>query len=277
MTIQEEQTYTMGRSEHERQRLIEQSHLYENITLRFFESAGIDNGMKVLDIGSGAGDVAMAAAKLVGIEGQVIGVDMNPDIVESANSRAKADGFTNIEFRAGDIDAMELDHDFDAVIGRLVLMYLKQPEATLKRLASHVKPGGIVAFQEAELRTYLALKREDTPFANDLIDWGLEVFQRTGANIGMGFEIFNTFEKAGLPEPTLRYEAPMGCHPSWVGFDFLAASFKSLLPLIISLEIATAEQIDIDTLADRLRAEVATSKIPMLLPPHVMAYSVLPD
>lgn len=276
MANNEEHTYTMGHSEHERQRLIQQSHLYENITLRFLESAGIGHAMKVLDVGSGAGDVAMAAAKLVGSEGQVIGVDMSPDSVAAANSRVKAEGFANIEFHAGDVDLMQLDHDFDAVIGRLVLMYLKQPEATLKRLAGHLKPGGIVAFQETELQTYLSRKHEDTPLANDLIDWGIEVFQRTGANTNMGMEIYSTFVNAGLPDPILRYEAPMGCHQSWVGYGYLAASFKSLLPLIAKLGIATAEQIDVDTMAERLRAEVVASKRPMLLPPHITAYSILP-
>ncbi len=276
MANQDDQIYTMGRSEHETQRLIEQAQLYENITYRFLNSAGIGNVKKVLDIGSGAGDVAIAAAKLVGDNGHVIGIDMNPDIVNSANARAKNEGISNLEFRAGDIDSIDLEDDFDAVIGRLVLMYLKDPESTLKRASAHVKPGGIVAFQETELKTYISLKHEDTPVANDLIDWCLEVFQRTGANIEMGFDLFKTFVNAGLPEPVLHYEAPMGCQESWVGFDYIAASVKSLLPLIVDLGIASAEQIDIDTLASRLRAETAASKRPLVLPPHITAYSILP-
>ena len=62
-------TYTMGRSEEETELLISQSLLYEGVTLRFFREAGIGPGMKVLDIGSGAGDVSLALAGLVGPEG----------------------------------------------------------------------------------------------------------------------------------------------------------------------------------------------------------------
>ena len=65
--------YTMGRSEGETERLIQQSQLYEAVTLRFFQEAGLVSGMRVLDVGSGAGDVAMAAAELVGAEGEVVG------------------------------------------------------------------------------------------------------------------------------------------------------------------------------------------------------------
>ena len=116
--------YTMGRSAAETERLIEQSHLYERVTLRMLRNAGVDTGMKVLDIGSGAGDVAMAAAQLVGPGGSVVGVDLNPDILETARTRVREAGHHNIAFIAGDAREVELPDDFDALIGRLVLMYL---------------------------------------------------------------------------------------------------------------------------------------------------------
>ena len=67
----------MGRSREETDRLIRQSQLYDDLTRRFLKKAGLGNGMRVLDIGSGAGDVALTAAELVGPEGQVVGVDVN--------------------------------------------------------------------------------------------------------------------------------------------------------------------------------------------------------
>ena len=71
-------TYAMGRTEAEEQRLQRQAALYAPATRRLFEAAGIGPGMKVLDLGSGAGDVALLAAELVGPTGHVVGVDMNP-------------------------------------------------------------------------------------------------------------------------------------------------------------------------------------------------------
>ena len=139
-------TYTMGRTQEEEERLIQQSQLYDAVTRRFFREAGISSGMKVLDIGSGPGDVALTAAELVGPEGAVVGVDVNPEILETAQARAQAAGFTNVEFVAGDARTLELGNDFDAVTGRLVLMYMADPADALKQLATRLRPGGNRSF-----------------------------------------------------------------------------------------------------------------------------------
>ena len=271
-----ERTYTMGRSKEETERLIQQSGLYEDITGRLLRDAGLFTGMKVLDIGSGAGDVAFAAAELVGSEGEVLGVDMNPEILETARTRAQAAGLANVQFVAGDIQTLDLPNDFDALIGRLVLLYLPDPVATLKQLATHLRPGGIVAFQDAEFSVYSSIAHPETPIMNQLAEWGVEVFRRSGANVGMGLDLYSTFVDAGLPEPTLQYSAPVGGPETWGGYQFIAAAFQSLLPLLERFEIATAEEVDLDTLAQRLRAEVVASKRPLILPPHITAWAQLP-
>ena len=232
--------------------------------------------MKVLDIGSGAGDVAIAAAQLVGPDGTVVGVDINPDILETARARAQQAGHANIEFLAGDARELELPHDFDAVAGRLVLMYLADPGPALKQLVTHLRPGGIVAFQEAELTLYQAVRSPDTPLVNQLVEWGLEVFRRSGANIGMGLELQRVFAEAGLPAPVAHLEAPAGAGPDWVGYEFLQHAFTSLLPLIESFGIATAAEVDAATLGERLQREAESSGRLIVLPPHVTAYAKLP-
>ena len=63
--------------------------------------------MRVLDIGSGAGDVALVAAELVGPEGEVVGVDMNPEILETARDRVRQAGHRNVKFLAGDVHTLD--------------------------------------------------------------------------------------------------------------------------------------------------------------------------
>ena len=267
--------YTMGRSESETERLIKQSQLYNDITRRFFLRSGIAKGMKVLDVGSGAGDVALTLAEFVGSEGSVVGVDVNPDILKTAQARADAAGFSNIEFIAGDTRTLELPDDFDAVVGRLVLMYMADPAEALRHLATHLRPGGIAAFQEVDFTPYNAVLHPDTPLANKLIGWGRTVFERSGAHLEMGMDLYKAFVNAGLPEPTLHFEAPMGGPEDWPGYEYLANSFRSLVPLLEAYGIATADEVDIDTLAERIQVEVATSKRPIMLPPHITAYASL--
>lgn len=267
--------YTMGRSEGETERLIQQSQLYEAVTLRFFQEAGLVSGMRVLDVGSGAGDVAMAAAELVGAEGEVVGVDVNAAILDTAQARVRELGFENIQFMAGDARTLDVGGDFDAVVGRLVLMYMSDPAEALKQLTRHLRPGGIVAFQEADFTPYVSIYRSDTPLMNKLVEWGIAVFQQSGAHTEMGLELHRTFVDAGLPAPVLHFVAPLGGAESWAGYDFIANAFRSLVPLMEEFGIATAEEVDVDTLSDRIREETRVSKRPLLLPPHVTAWARL--
>src|SRR5438093_3781437 len=109
----------MGRSEDETRRLEDRARFFEPLTRRLFEDAGIGDGMRVLDMGCGAGDVSLLVAELVGSSGSVVGVDLNPDVVAFASARANARGLQNVEFVRGDIRGVELDSHFDAVVGRL--------------------------------------------------------------------------------------------------------------------------------------------------------------
>ena len=115
----------------------------------------------------------------------------------------------------------------------------------------------------------------ETPLANKLIDWALGVFERSGAHSDMGFGLYRAFVEAGLPEPYMHFESPVGGPESWAGYQFVANSFRSMLPLIEEYGIATAEEVDVETLAERVRREVVTAKRPFALPPHVTAWAQL--
>ncbi len=233
--------------------------------------------MRILDIGSGSGDVALTAAKMVGSTGEVIGVDVNGEILETAKHRAKKTGLTNISFIEGDARTLEWEDNFDAIIGRLVLMYMAKPTETLKELKSYLKPGGIIAFQELDLTLFQSLTHPKTPIMNQLMQWICEVFQRSGAHIGMGLELYRTFIDAELPEPKLDFAAPMGGDQLWSGYQYIANSFRSVLPLLEEYNIASAIEVDVETLADRLRKEMMTAKRPIVLTPHVTAWTKLPS
>ena len=275
-TSNSDATYTLGRTSHETTRLIEQSRIYGASTQRLCKRASIAKGMRVLEIGSGAGDVALMLAELVGPDGQVVGVDVNPTILDTARQRATDAGVRNVEFIAGDARALDSSDKFDAVVGRFVLMYMAEPGKAFTQFITHLKPGGIVAFQEPEYTLYPALLHPDTPLMNQLIKWILEVFEHSGAHLDMGVGLYRAFVDAGLPPPTMHLESPIGAAKTWAGYRYMATIFQSLLPLLEKYGLATTEQVDVDTLATRIRQEVLTAKRPFFLPLHVTAYSTLP-
>ena len=275
-TSNSDATYTLGRTSHETTRLIEQSRIYGPSTQRLCKRAGITKGMRVLEIGSGAGDVALMLAELVGPEGRVVGVDVNPTILKTARQRATDAGVRNIEFTAGDARTLDFSDKFDAVVGRFVLMYMAEPRKAFAKLITHLRPGSIVAFQEPEYTLYPALLHPDTPLMNQLIKWILEVFEHSGAHLDMGIGLYRAFVDAGLPPPTMHLESPIGAAKTWAGYRYMATIFQSLLPLLEKYGLAAAEQVDVDTLATRIRQEVLTAKRPFFLPLHITAHTVLP-
>jgi SAM-dependent methyltransferase len=100
-------------------------------------------GETVLDLGSGAGFDAFLAAREVGAEGRVIGVDMTPDMLERARRNAAADGHANVEFRAGRIEALPVaDASVDVVISNCVINLVPDKAAVYREIARVLRPGG---------------------------------------------------------------------------------------------------------------------------------------
>jgi 2-polyprenyl-3-methyl-5-hydroxy-6-metoxy-1,4-benzoquinol methylase len=265
-------TYALGRSEAETHRLISQAQIYAPLTRQFFLAAGITSGMKVLDVGSGAGDVALLLADIVGPRGSVIGIEMNPAILETASERVRVAGWTNVTFLQGDIGSITLDDDFDAVVGRWVLMHSPDPVAVLHHLLSYLRPGGIIAFQESDF-TYPPMVFPPAPLHQQVIKWTTQSPSHGAPGLQMGLHLYQTYLDAGLPAPQLRLEAPIGGGVDWPGYTYVAETLRNLLPMLEQTGIVTPEEVDVETLADRLRAEVVRQNGVQMLPIVIGAWA----
>jgi SAM-dependent methyltransferase len=166
-----------------------------------------------------------------------------------------------------------LDDEFDAVVGRLVLMYLGDPAAALREFIRHLAPGGIVAFQDYNLRPGAVGWMPELPTWRQFGDWVHAVLQRTGVEWEMGYKLRGAFLGAGLPEPQLHLESRIGGGPEWTGYEEAASVLRSLLPLILKFGIATASEVDIDTFEDRLRAETVAADGVVKMPDIVSAWA----
>ncbi|MEJ0058564.1 MAG: class I SAM-dependent methyltransferase [Terricaulis sp.] len=143
--------YPLESSERERERLSSQAQILRPFTERLLRSAGAREGAAILDLGTGAGDVAFLAAEIAGPSGRIVSMDRDSNNLEHGRKRAAELGVANVTFIQGDIAAPPTDAPFDLAIGRYVLMYQADPVAAVRGVARAIRPGGAIAFHELNL------------------------------------------------------------------------------------------------------------------------------
>jgi ubiquinone/menaquinone biosynthesis C-methylase UbiE len=249
--------YALGNTDAEHERLIWQAARVAPITERLFREAGISPGQRVLDIGSGVGDVAMLAARLVGSSGEVVGIERDPKSIAKARARVAEARLHNVSFTQSDVGEIPDSEPFDAAVGRFILMWLPDPVATLRSLSRLVRPGGVFAFHEPSWVPLLTLLAP-LPLWSATASIIHETLLRTGANPEMGPDLYQKFQEAGLPAPTMRLEMPLGKESDLA--QWFCDICYSLRPLMQQLHLPIESLGSLDTLVDRLQAEVAGSK-----------------
>jgi ubiquinone/menaquinone biosynthesis C-methylase UbiE len=267
--------YPLGYSEVEARRLAQQGAMLEEMTTEVLRRAGLGPGMQVLDVGCGVGDVSLLASRMVGAQGAVLGVDRAASSLDTARQRAATLDVKNVTFVESEMIEFETDRTFDALIGRLVLLYIPNPAAALRRLARHVKPGGIVAFQEYDIRQ--ASQSPASALFEQTRGTMVKAFASAGAEVDMGTKLYTTFVQAGLSPPSMSAVAPVGGGADWPGYEYMTAVLRSLLPFIERSGIAKAAEIGIDTLAARLRDDAVANARVAFMPRAVGAWTRTPE
>lgn len=187
--------YVMGQTGHETDRLMLQGELYRQHSRHLFTLAGIAPGMRVLDVGCGAGDVSLLIAELVGPTGAVIGVDADAAVLEVARERTRH--LPNVEFRQALLPDVELDGPVDALVGWLILMHLPDPAGSVRALSRHVRSGGVITFQDMDTRSPRSVP--PTPFTETITEWIVGGLRAGGAHPNPGDAIPQILREAGLP------------------------------------------------------------------------------
>jgi hypothetical protein len=150
------------------------------------------------------------------------------------------------------------------------------PAGAVRHLANQVRPGGVLALADYNLtpgscRTSPAVALWDRAWG-----WVVDTAARAGIPTEMGFSLRRVFLDAGLPEPALALESYVGGGPDSIAYAWMAESVRSMLPLIERFGVASADEVDIDTLAGRLRDEVLAVDAVGKSPDLVSAWVRLP-
>jgi SAM-dependent methyltransferase len=247
--------YVLGHTDAELKRLATQARLIDPITKRFLVSAGIKKGMRILDVGSGAGDVAILLAGLVGRKGEIVGTDLALTAIEAAERRVKASSLSNVTFRHGDPTVMLFDKPFDAVVGRYVLQFIPNPSAAIGHLSRHLRRGGLMFFHELDWGG--ARSSPTVPTYDRVCGWITRTIEGGGAQVRLGAHLASAFQRGGLSNPTLRLESVIASRPAAVDAIHLVTDVVATqLPNMERMGITKASEVELPTLAQRILAEV---------------------
>ena len=228
-----------------------------DFTTQLLMDAGISSGMRVLDVGCGAGDVAFLLSGLVGSTGEVVGIDHDNNALATARSRASASQQPAPTFiQSGLLDLPASIGTFDAIVGRRVLMYQSDTVAAATALGRLLRPGGVMVFQEHDT-TMVPASLDGFALHRQAQGWLREMIAREGADLHIGFHLHGILSRAGLAVENVRAECIVQTPDKAYALGYIV---RACLPRIITLGVATADEVDIDTLQQRLDEERTQSE-----------------
>ncbi|MEM9455366.1 MAG: methyltransferase domain-containing protein [Myxococcota bacterium] len=232
------------------------------ITERLLDDAGIEPSMRVLDVGCGRADVTLMLARRVGASGRVIGLDRSQEALSIARARTAELGLTNVEFVEGDLASTASDDEgaYDAIVGRRVLMYQPDRVAAMRALSRRLRPDGLVVFEEIDT-TMVPAPKGSHPLHERVYRWVWTAVEREGATTTMGLELPGLLEAAGFEIEGLRAEAVVQTASRQ---HITAQIVKLMVPRMVAAGVIKSEDVDVETLPQRLTEELQRADRPFI-------------
>lgn len=264
--------YMFGHDRHEYERLMRQAEMLKPITQRLLVSAGVESGMRVLDIGCGPGDVTMLAAEHVGPTGQVVGIDRDEGVIDTARRRIRQRGFTNVSFALHDVETFDGPADFDVAVCRYVLIHQADPGRFLQATKRLVRPGGIVAMHEMDPTAGIT-STPPLPLLRQMSALLIATFERMDTARDAGARLVPMFAAAGLPAPHLFGETIVESGGDSMLLPWVTDVVRQLLPRIVASGDVTEDEIQIDTLTERLRRAAVENRSQIVSVPQFCCWA----
>ena len=206
----------------------------------------LHTGMRLLDVGCGPGTISTGLARAVA-PGEVVGIDVSEDVIESARAHAAEVSVANARFEAASVYALPYEAaSFDVAHAHQVMQHLATPVAALTEMRRVLRPGGIVAVRDADYATMSAWPRAAS------IDRWLEVYHavaaRNGADPDAGRRVRSWVTAAGFVDLEVTAVVELLSDPAeagdWGRSWAERALHSNFRPQAIEYGIATAEEIE---------------------------------
>jgi SAM-dependent methyltransferase len=263
----DQRPYVLGSDPSELERPDRQAAMIERPTRTILQAAGLSPGQRVLDLGTGLGHVARIAAELVGPSGSVVGLDGAGDALAVARERVGGTGEHHVSFVQDDVRTFRAPQPFDAITGRLILFHLADPAGVVRHHLTNLRSGGTFVAIDFDLGACRA--EPDVPLVANALHWVTRAFTAAGAAPRIGARLGPILRDAGLTNvATLGLQGYVQPGDAAAG-RLLGGVVRSLAPAIVANGIARAEQLELETLDERI-TKALTDADAVLLPPIVV-------
>lgn len=182
------------------------SKVMQPYTLSFLQHVGIEPGMHCLDLGCGGGDVTFELAALVGIEGKVVGWELDETIVKLTQEDCRKLNLTNVELKIADAFSLDEVNEYDLVYTRFLLTHLSDPQTVIEKMKTAVKPGGIVAVEDIEFTGHFCYPKSSA--FEKYVKLYQQVVRNKGGDSEIGVKLPGMFKKAGFKEVKFNLVQP---------------------------------------------------------------------
>jgi predicted O-methyltransferase YrrM len=264
--------YVLGSSEEEIARLDAQAESLASPTALLLGAAGIAPGMRVLEIGTGLGHVALQLAQHVGPSGSVVAVDQNMTMLSVAEARRRTAGVKNVRFAESDARTFRDREPFDALVTRLLLFHLPDAVDVVRHHVAGLHHGGLAVVLDFDIGT--ARSEPDLPRLAEAASWIETAFRAAGADPRVGTRLARILEDAGLTGVTSFGVQRYLRAGDREGPAQIADVVRSLARPIVAAGLATEEEIA--ALPNLLAEEVAAAEAVILPPGLVGAWGTRP-
>jgi len=247
--------YPFPNDDGESERLGVQGAFFAPLSGGFLDLAGIGGSMRVLDIGCGTGEVTRLVADRLDENGMVVGIDQDTGRLQQAREITRTTpAKCRVTFEHCDLTKVASLGEFDAVVGRMLLLYIDDPVATLSSLQLVLKPNGILAIQEPDHSNYLVTMPESPLFAT-WRDRLMQTCQACNLRLNSGLHLRSWMERAGYEVTLVHLSERQDCGPDSTVYEVLARAVLGLRSKMLDNKvIGSADEAPAD-LANQLRKD----------------------
>ncbi len=177
-------------------------------TEAFLRRAGLRAGMRVADIGCGIGTISCWMGRVVGPEGEVVGVDVSAAQVATARRRAEQSDISNVTFAQASAYDTGLEREsFDLVFSRFVLMHLQRPQEALTEMVALLRPGGTLAVEDGDFTSLFC--SPPLPAFDRCLELYRAVGAKQGADFLIGQRLYGLVRAAGFASADVALAQPI--------------------------------------------------------------------